>query len=61
MISWIFLRFRQRCALLLQLDRAVDADQKAVLDDIAVNVVHIIIGVVSTDLTLLSHYKFLEA
>jgi hypothetical protein len=61
MISWIFLLFRQRCALLPQLDHAVDADQKAVLDDIAVNVIQIIIGFVSRDLTLLSHYKFLEA
>jgi hypothetical protein len=59
MISWIFLLSKQRCALLLQLDHAVDMDQKAFLDDIAVNVIRIIIGFVSTDLTLLSHYKFL--
>ena len=59
MISWIFLLSRQCCALLLE--HAMDTDQKTVLDDIGVNVIHMIIRFAGTDLTLLSHYKFLEA
>jgi len=61
MISWIFLLFKQRCALLLQLDHAKDTDRQAVLSDIAVNVIRIIIGFVSTEPTILSYYEFLEA
>jgi hypothetical protein len=61
MISWIFLLFKQRCALLLQLDHATDTDRQAVLSDIAVNVIRILMGFVNTEPALLSYYEFLEA